>query len=81
MHNALWGYNHSVADVAAVTHYANLFRDDERSFLAAHSWEIHYSAASGDLWLPVGLRLEEAQPVVDYLVDAPWSAPPRAPAS
>jgi len=76
MHNALWGYNNSDAYVAAVTHYANLFRDDERSFLAAHSWEIHYSAAIGDLWFPVGYRLEEAQPAEDYLLAAPWSAPP-----
>ncbi len=76
MHKALWGYNNSDAYVAAVTHYANLFRDDERSFLATHSWEIHYSAAAGDLWFPVGFRVEEATPVADYLVDAPWSAPP-----
>jgi len=78
MHNALWGYNNSDAYVAAVTHYANLFRDDPRSFLAAHSWEIHYSAAIGDLWFPVGYRREEAQAVADYLVEAPWSAPPPA---
>jgi membrane-bound lytic murein transglycosylase B len=76
MHNALWGYNNSDAYVAAVTHYANLFRDNQQSFLAAHAWEIHYSAAAGDLWLPVGYRLEEAQPAEDYLIDAPWSAPP-----
>ena len=49
------------------------------SFYAAHAWEIHYSAAIGDLWLPVGYRLEEATPAVDYLHDAPWSAPPPAP--
>lgn len=78
MHNALWGYNNSDAYVAAVTHYANLFRDDARSFMAAHSWEIHYSAAVGDLWFPVGYRREEAQPASEYLVDAPWSAPPPA---
>ena len=78
MHNALWGYNNSDAYVAAVTHYANLFRDDPRSFLATHSWEIHYAAAVGDLWFPVGYRREEPQPVADYLTDAPWSAPPPA---
>ncbi|MEZ5246434.1 MAG: lytic transglycosylase domain-containing protein [Acidimicrobiales bacterium] len=78
MHNALFGYNNSDAYVAAVTHYANLFRDDPSSFLAAHAWEIHYSAAIGDLWFPVGYRREEAQPVTDYLDEAPWSAPPPA---
>ncbi|MDG2026364.1 MAG: lytic transglycosylase domain-containing protein [Acidimicrobiales bacterium] len=76
MHKALWGYNNSDAYVAAVTHYATLFREDDRSFLAAHAWEIHYSAAIADLWFPVGYRLEESQPAEDYIVDAPWSAPP-----
>ncbi|MDW3219892.1 MAG: transglycosylase SLT domain-containing protein [Acidimicrobiales bacterium] len=76
MHRALWGYNNSDAYVAAVTHYATLFAADDRSFLAAHDWEIHYSAAIGDLWFPVGYRLEEPQPTSDYLEDAPWSAPP-----
>ena len=78
MQNALWGYNNSDAYVLAVTHYANLFRDDIRSFTAAHSWEIHYSAAIGDLWFPVGYRFEEAVPVEEYLDTAPWSAPPPA---
>ncbi|MEM7140345.1 MAG: lytic transglycosylase domain-containing protein [Actinomycetota bacterium] len=76
MHAALWGYNNSDAYVAAVTHYATLFREDDRSFIATHSWEIHYSAAIGDLWLPLGYRLEESQPAEEYLADAPWSAPP-----
>jgi hypothetical protein len=78
MHNALFGYNNSDAYVAAVTHYANLFRDDARSFLATHSWEIHYSAAIGDLWFPVGYRREEAQAAADYVAEAPWSSPPPA---
>lgn len=76
MQNALWGYNNSDAYVLAVTHYANLFRDDIRSFTAAHSWEIHYSAAIGDLWFPVGYRFEESLPAEEYLDGAPWSAPP-----
>jgi hypothetical protein len=76
MHNALWGYNNSDAYVAAVTHYASLFRDDSVAYRAAHAWEIHYSAAVGDLWFPVGYRMEEAQPTEDYLDAAPWSAPP-----
>ena len=78
MHNALLGYNNSIAYVAAVTHYANLFRDDPRSFLATHAWEIHYSSAAGDLWFPVGYRREESIPAVEHMVEAPWSAPPLA---
>lgn len=79
MQRALWGYNNSDYYVAAVSAYAELFGSDIASFYAAHAWEIHYSAAIGDLWLPVGYRLEEATPAVDYLHDAPWSAPPPAP--
>lgn len=78
MHDALWGYNNSNSYVAAITHYANLFRDDHRSFLATHAWEIHYSAAIGDLWFPTGYRREVAVPAADHVVDAPWSAPPAA---
>ena len=78
MQKALWGYNNSDAYVLAVTHYANLFRDDMASFSAVHSWEIHYSAAVGDLWFPVGYRRDEAQPTAEYLAEAPWSAPPAA---
>ena len=79
MERALWGYNNSDHYVAAVSAYAELFGSDIASFHAAHAWEIHYSAAIGDLWLPVGYRLEEAKPAVDYLGDAPWSAPPPVP--
>ena len=32
--------------------------------------------AAGDLWFPLGYRLEEAVPTETYLQDAPWSAPP-----
>ena len=80
MQRALWGYNNSDHYVAAVSAYAELFGADIASFHAAHAWEIHYSAAVGDLWLPVGYRLEEAKPAIDYLGDAPWSAPPPPPA-
>ena len=48
----------------------------DRSFIAAHSWEIHYSAALADLWFPVGYRFEDALPAEDYIEAAPWSAPP-----
>jgi hypothetical protein len=76
MPRALWGYNNSDNYVDAVSRYASLFRLDDRSFIAAHSWEIHYSAALADLWFPVGYRFEEALPAVNYVEVAPWSAPP-----
>jgi hypothetical protein len=80
MQRALWGYNNTDYYVAAVSAYAELFESDIASFYATHAWEVHYSAAIADLWLPVGYRLEEATPAVDYLDDAPWSAPPAPPA-
>jgi hypothetical protein len=76
MHRALRGYNNSDSYVAAVTHYANLFRSDPVALAATHAWEIHYSAADGDLWFPVGYREDEPVPVDVYLARAPWSAPP-----
>jgi hypothetical protein len=76
MPRALWGYNNSDDYVDAVSRYASLFRLDDRSFIAAHSWEIHYSAALADLWFPVGYRFEDALPAEDYIEAAPWSAPP-----
>ena len=76
MERALWGYNNSDYYVLSVSAYADLFRSDLANFYAAHQWEIHYAAAAGDLWLPVGYRLEAATPATEYLVTAPWSAPP-----
>ncbi len=78
MERALWGYNNSDSYVDAVTAYADLFRIDIASYYAAHAWEIHYSAAAGDLWLPVGYLRTESTPVEQYLDEAPWSAPPPA---
>ena len=77
MERALWGYNNSDYYVSSVSAYAELFRDDIANYYAAHQWEIHYSAAIGDLWLPVGYRSETSMPAADYLETAPWSAPPR----
>ncbi|MEM9522058.1 MAG: lytic transglycosylase domain-containing protein [Actinomycetota bacterium] len=76
MQRALWGYNNSDSYVAAVSAYADLFRADLANYYAAHQWEIHYSAAAGDLWFPVGYREDEIIPATDYLATAPWSAPP-----
>lgn len=79
MQRALWGYNNTDYYVAAVSAYADLFRDDLANYDAAHAWEIHYSAAIGDLWLPVGYLRTESFPAADHLVEAPWSAPPTQP--
>ena len=76
MERALWGYNNSDYYVTSVSAYADLFRADLSNFYAAHQWEIHYSAAAGDLWLPVGYRNESPVPALDHLNQAPWSAPP-----
>lgn len=76
MQRALWGYNNTDYYVRAVSAYAELFRDDLANYYATHRWEIHYSAAIGDLWLPVGYFRGEAMPADAYLVEAPWSAPP-----
>ena len=62
--------------VHAVSAYAELFRDDLANYYATHQWEIHYSAAIGDLWLPVGYFRTESMPAADHLAEAPWSAPP-----
>ena len=76
MQRALWGYNNSDYYVTSISAYADLFRADLANFYAAHQWEIHYSSSAGDLWFPVGYRVEEVTPAVEYLADAPWSAPP-----
>ncbi len=76
MERALWGYNNSDSYVEAVSAYAELFRTDITSYYAAHAWEIHYSSADGDLWFPVGYFRQEAVPVAEHVIEAPWSAPP-----
>lgn len=78
MARALHGYNNTDYYVRAVSVYAELFRDDIANFYATYSWEIHYSAAIGDLWLPVGYHRDAAQPADQYVAEAPWSAPPPA---
>ena len=76
MDRALWGYNNADEYVAAVSHYADLLRRDERNFTSIYNWEIHYFASVGDLWLPVGYRYEASFPAVDYVQQAPWSVVP-----
>ncbi|MFQ5557586.1 MAG: lytic transglycosylase domain-containing protein, partial [Acidimicrobiales bacterium] len=76
MDAALFGYNNADEYVEAVSHYAELFRRDERNLVGPYHWEIHFFGETGDLWLPVGYRRAEPQPIADYERSAPWSVPP-----
>lgn len=76
MHRALCGYNNADEYVEAVSAYADLLRRDERNFIGIYNWEIHFFAAVGDLWLPVGYRIEESFPAREYIEAAPWSTSP-----
>ena len=75
MAKALQGYNNHGNYVRAVSAYADLFKDDERSFHVVYQWEIYYLSQIGDLWLPVGYRRPTTLAVADYVKQAPWSAP------
>jgi membrane-bound lytic murein transglycosylase B len=61
----LWGYNNSDYYGRAVLLYASLMREDPLAYIGLYHWEIHFNAADGDLWLPVG-----------YLKNHPTSRPP-----
>lgn len=76
MDRALWGYNNADEYVVAVGEYADLLRRDVRNFVGIYNWEIHYFAALGDLWLPVGYHVEESFPALQYIETAPWSSSP-----
>lgn len=73
---ALWGYNNSDAYGEAVLQYAALLREDPAAFTGLYHWQIHYAAAGGDLWLPVGYAQSRPLPVPEYLRRAPYSKPP-----
>jgi Transglycosylase SLT domain len=74
---ALWGYNNSAAYGEAVLQYAALLQEDPAAFTGLYHWQIHYAAAGGDLWLPVGYQQNRPVPVADYLRRFPFSqAPP-----
>ena len=74
---ALWGYNNSADYGEAVLQYAALLREDPLAFNGLYHWQIHYAAAGGDLWLPVGYRQNRPLPVAEYRRRFPFSqAPP-----
>jgi hypothetical protein len=72
----LWGYNNSDYYGRAVLLYASLMREDPRAYIGLYHWEIHFNAADGDLWLPVGYNQAKPIPVGDYLINHPTSRPP-----
>lgn len=72
----LWGYNNSDAYGQAVLAYAALLREDPAAFTGLYHWQIHYAAAGGDLWLPVGTHLNRPLPVAVFLQQSPASKPP-----
>ena len=72
----LWGYNNSDYYGRAVLLYASLIREDPLAYNGLYHWEIHFNAADGDLWLPVGYNQAEPITVKDYLKSHPTSRPP-----
>jgi hypothetical protein len=76
LEKAIWGYNNSNHYVRAVLGYAALLQQDPAAFRGLYHWEIHFAAAGGDLWLPVGYEQRQALPVALYRQQAPFSVPP-----
>jgi len=72
----LWGYNNSDYYGRAVLLYASLMREDPLAYTGLYHWEIHFNAADGDLWLPVGYNQADPIDVKDYLKTHPTSRPP-----
>ena len=71
----LWGYNNSDYCGRAVLLYASLMREDPRAYTGLYHWEIHFNAADGDLWLPVGYNQAKPLVVKNYLKNHPTSRP------
>jgi hypothetical protein len=72
----LWGYNHSDYYGQAVLEYAALLKEDPRAYTGFYHWEIHFAAADGDLWLPVGYLEARPLPARTWLQTTPVGAPP-----
>ncbi len=54
MPEALFAYNRSDHYVDAVEGYAEVMRNDERSYLGYYHWRVYYRLEGGDVVLPVG---------------------------
>ena len=63
----LWGYNNSDHYGQAVLAYAALLRNDPAAYRGLYHWEIHFAAAAGDLWLPVGYNQRKPLPATTWL--------------
>ena len=63
----LWGYNNSDHYGQAVLAYAALLRNDPAAYRGLYHWEIHFAAAAGDLWLPVGYNQPKPLPATTWL--------------
>jgi membrane-bound lytic murein transglycosylase B len=72
----LWGYNNSDYYGRAVLLYASLMREDPLAYIGLYHWEIHFNAADGDLWLPVGYHQTKPITAENYLKNHPASRPP-----
>jgi len=72
----LWGYNNSDHYGKAVLAYATLLSNDPAAYTGLYHWEIHFAAAAGDLWLPVGYSQRKSIPATTWLQANPASAPP-----
>ncbi|MCB4427397.1 transglycosylase SLT domain-containing protein [Synechococcus sp. MU1643] len=73
----LWGYNNSDYYGRAVLLYASLMKEDPTAYTGLYHWEIHFNAADGDLWLPVGYNQPQRISVEKHLQDNPASRSPN----
>ena len=54
MNRALYAYNHSDHYVTAISLYAKVMREDERTYRAYHAWQVYYRTTRGDALLYEG---------------------------
>ena len=73
----LWGYNNSDYYGRAVLLYASLMKEDPAAYTGFYHWEIHFNAADGDLWLPVGYNQSQRTAVEKHLQTNPASRSPN----
>ena len=73
----LWGYNNSDYYGRAVLLYASLMKEDPAAYTGLYHWEIHFNAADGDLWLPVGYNQPQRIAVEKHLQANPASRSPN----
>ena len=73
----LWGYNNSDYYGRAVMLYASLMKEDPQAYIGLYHWEIHFNAADGDLWLPVGYSQNQPISVQTYINNTPASRSPN----